>query len=40
VTSLAFLANIYPNPLVWLMARLGFQMVRYADDMVVLCRSR
>jgi hypothetical protein len=24
----------------WLMAGLGFEMVRYADDMVVLCRSR
>ena len=34
------LANIYLNPLDWLMAGLGFEMVRYADDMVVLCRSR
>jgi RNA-directed DNA polymerase len=33
------LANIYLNPLDWLMAGLGFEMVRYADDMVVLCRS-
>jgi hypothetical protein len=24
----------------WLMAGSGFEMVRYADDMVVLCRSR
>ena len=32
------LANIYLNPLDWLMAGLGFEMVRYADDMVVLCR--
>ncbi len=34
------LANIYLNPLDWLMAGLGFEMVRYADDMVVLCRSQ
>jgi len=34
------LANIYLNPLDWLMAGLGFEMVRYADDMVVLCRNR
>jgi len=34
------LANIYLDPLDWLMAGLGFEMVRYADDMVVLCRSR
>jgi RNA-directed DNA polymerase len=34
------LANIYLNPLDWLMAGSGFEMVRYADDMVVLCRSR
>jgi len=33
------LANLYLNPLDWLMAGLGFEMVRYADDMVVLCRS-
>lgn len=33
------LANIYLDPLDWLMAGLGFEMVRYADDMVVLCRS-
>ncbi|MEO7099399.1 MAG: group II intron reverse transcriptase/maturase [Luteolibacter sp.] len=33
------LANIYLGPLDWLMAGLGFQMARYADDMVVLCRS-
>jgi RNA-directed DNA polymerase len=33
------LANIYLNPLDWLMAGLGLEMVRYADDMVVLCRS-
>jgi len=33
------LANIYLDPLDWLMGGLGFEMVRYADDMVVLCRS-
>jgi RNA-directed DNA polymerase len=34
------LANIYLDPLDWLMAGFGFEMVRYADDMVVLCRRR
>jgi RNA-directed DNA polymerase len=34
------LANIYLDPLDWLMAGLGFEMVRYADDRVVLCRSQ
>jgi RNA-directed DNA polymerase len=33
------LANVYLDPLDWLMAGLGFEMVRYADDMVVLCGS-
>ena len=33
------LANIYLNPLDWLMVNSGWQMVRYADDMVVLCRD-
>jgi RNA-directed DNA polymerase len=33
------LANIYLNDLDWLMAGAGFEMVRYADDMVVLCRD-
>jgi RNA-directed DNA polymerase len=33
------LANIYLNPLDWLMADAGLEMVRYADDMVVLCRD-
>jgi len=33
------LSNIYLNPLDHLMARHGFEMVRYADDFVVLCRS-
>jgi RNA-directed DNA polymerase len=34
------LANIYLDPLDWKMNGLGFEMVRYADDMVVLCASR
>jgi RNA-directed DNA polymerase len=34
------LSNIYLDPLDHLMAERGFQMVRYADDFVVLCRSR
>lgn len=33
------LANIYLNPLDWLMEQAGLEMVRYADDMVVLCRE-
>jgi RNA-directed DNA polymerase len=33
------LSNIYLDPLDHLMAELGFEMVRYADDFVVLCRS-
>lgn len=33
------LANIYLNPLDHLFAELGFEMVRYADDLVVMCRS-
>jgi RNA-directed DNA polymerase len=33
------LANIYLNPLDHLMARAGKEMVRYADDFVVLCES-
>ncbi len=33
------LANIYLDPLDWRMAREGLEMVRYADDMVVLCRE-
>jgi RNA-directed DNA polymerase len=31
------LANIYLNPLDWKMNREGHQMVRYADDTVILC---
>lgn len=34
------LANIYLNPLDHKMAEMGFEMVRYADDFVILCRSR
>jgi RNA-directed DNA polymerase len=34
------LSNIYLNPLDHLMARRGFEMIRYADDFVVLCRTR
>jgi RNA-directed DNA polymerase len=33
------LANIYLNPLDHLMSRSGHEMVRYADDMVILCRN-
>ena len=33
------LSNIYLDPLDQAMARQGFEMVRYADDFVVLCRS-
>src|SRR6266581_4698809 len=33
------LANIYLNPLDHLMAQRGREMVRYADDFVILCES-
>ena len=33
------LSNIYLNPLDHLMEDSGFEMVRYADDFVVMCRS-
>jgi RNA-directed DNA polymerase len=33
------LSNIYLDPLDHLMAGQGFEMVRYADDFVVLCRT-
>jgi len=33
------LSNIYLNPLDHLMAEQGFEMVRYADDFVIMCRS-
>ncbi len=32
------LSNIYLDPLDHLMAKAGFEMVRYADDFVILCR--
>jgi len=34
------LANIYLNPLDHLLADAGFAMVRYADDFVILCKTR
>jgi RNA-directed DNA polymerase len=34
------LCNIYLNPLDHLMAEEGFDMIRYADDLVVVCRSQ
>ena len=34
------LANIYLNPLDHLVQEAGFRMVRYADDFVILCRTR
>lgn len=34
------LANIYLNPLDHLMAQRGWEMVRYADDFVIVCESR
>ena len=33
------LSNIYLNPLDHLVAKSGFEMVRYADDFVILCRT-
>jgi RNA-directed DNA polymerase len=33
------LSNAYLNPLDHQMAELGYQMVRYADDFVILCRT-
>jgi RNA-directed DNA polymerase len=33
------LSNIYLDPLDHRMAQLGYEMVRYADDFVILCRS-
>lgn len=33
------LANLYLNPLDQQMARAGWEMVRYADDFVILCRT-
>lgn len=34
------LSNIYLNPLDHLMEQKGYEMVRYADDFVILCRTR
>lgn len=34
------LANAYLNPLDHHMSEIGFQMVRYADDFVILCRTQ
>lgn len=34
------LSNIYLDPLDHLMASRGFEMVRYADDFVIMCRTR
>lgn len=34
------LSNIYLTPLDHLMAREGFEMVRYADDFVIVCQSQ
>lgn len=34
------LANIYLDPLDHAMEQAGYEMVRYADDFVILCRSR
>lgn len=33
------LSNIYLDPLDHLVERLGFEMVRYADDFMIMCRS-
>lgn len=33
------LSNVYLNPLDHLLAESGYQMVRYADDFVILCRT-
>jgi RNA-directed DNA polymerase len=34
------LANLYLNPLDHLLVEAGFAMIRYADDFVIMCRSR
>jgi len=34
------LANIYLNPLDWLMSNQGYKMIRYADDFVIMCTSQ
>ncbi len=35
----SLLSNVYLDPLDHLMAAAGFEMVRYADDFVILCRT-
>lgn len=37
--STPLLSNIYLDPLDHLLAESGFEMVRYADDFVILCRT-
>ena len=34
------MANIYLDPLDWLMVQSGLEMVRYADDMIVSAVTR
>lgn len=34
------LANIYLNPLDWMMLDKGYAMTRYADDFIVMCETR
>jgi RNA-directed DNA polymerase len=34
------LSNVYLDPLDHLVAQAGFEMIRYADDFVILCRTR
>ena len=34
------LSNVYLDPLDHLLANSGFEMVRYADDFVILCRTK
>jgi len=34
------LSNVYLDPLDQQMAAAGYEMVRYADDFVILCRSQ
>ena len=34
------LANVYLDPLDHLMEDKGFKMIRYADDFVILCRTK
>jgi RNA-directed DNA polymerase len=33
------LSNIYLDPLDWLMAQSGYEMVRYADDFILMCEN-